>query len=725
MMKKDRKRVKVYINDIEVSVLENSTVLQACEKIGVKVPRFCYHEKLSIAGNCRMCLVEIKNAPKLQASCALPVIADARIYTDTLAVRKAREGIMELLLINHPLDCPICDQGGECDLQDQAMYYGSDHGRFNEYKRATSNKNFGPLIKTIMNRCIHCTRCVRFATEIAGCPEVGTIGRGSNMEISTFNLNPSSTTNIDSIPQDFKSDYTKELAGVLDSELSGNLIDICPVGALTSLPYAFVARPWECKSIASIDVSDTYCSKIKLDLRGQGPGSILRVLPNDNSWISDKTRFSYDGLKRQRLVTPLSKSTVSGGSSFLPVTWDDISKNLEGLNTKAPTTIFVGNHVDYPSMESLAYLKAKNKNLNLIFINSDAARYNSNTNLTLQNLTQNLSETQGNTSLNNSFTFLKASDLEEADFCLLVGTNPRLESPVLNTAVQKIAKRGCVALIGSHATTLPYPVVHLGTSFNSLTKVLSQLQSVNTKIKGDHTLTSKSSKVNLITASSFDDLLNNSKLHDKLLKKFKQSQRKLIIVGSSILHRPDCAKLLDSLSLFVKQSKQVSPLSEISEVNSDSSVNSSISLHFLYQSVSELNAYKANLDPAKLNAEGYANLLNSFTDLNKSSELANHSIASLNGGRFIYYNLPTYALNHPVIKFSLNLKDVFRIYIGSHGNSLTGVCDLILPVTTYTEKETIYYNTFGEQSLSSVVTYPPGHAVADSILFNKLKEYLI
>jgi len=713
-MKKERKRVKVYINDIEVSVLENSTVLQACEKIGIKVPRFCYHEKLSIAGNCRMCLVEVKNAPKLQASCALPVMADARIYTDTLAVRKAREGIMELLLINHPLDCPICDQGGECDLQDQAMYYGSDHGRFNEYKRATSNKNFGPLIKTIMNRCIHCTRCVRFATEIAGCPEVGTIGRGSNMEISTFNLNPSSITNVDlPSPQMYATeegsqenedynpksnvDYTTQLSGVLDSELSGNLIDICPVGALTSLPYAFVARPWECKSIESIDVTDTYCSNIKLDLRGQGPGSILRVLPNDGSWISDKTRFSYDGLKRQRLVTPLLKTEASN-NKLSPVTWDQVNLQLkQELDSTTPTTIFVGNHVDYPSMEALKELKSKNKNLNLLFVNSDTARYNSNAAAPteLSNLKLS-SKTSSDTNLS-GVSFLKSSDLEEADFVLLVGTNPRLESPVLNTGLQKIAKRGTVALIGSHATKLPYPVKHLGVSVSSLTNLLDNLD--NASQLSDNELNHSSKKgsreaAKAITAPSSSKSAG-TRLSPVFLKKFKQSQRKLIVVGSSILYRPDSANILDSLTKFV--SKQTSTIA---------------SLHLLYQSVSELNAFKAGLDVPRLNEEALISAVSALQTKDSKT-------------KFIYYNLPTYSLNHPVIKASLEKANAFRIYIGSHGNKVTGLCDVILPVTTYTEKEAIYFNSFGEQKSSSVVTYPPGHAISDGLLFNKLKEYLL
>jgi len=690
-----------------------------------------------------MCLVEVKNAPKLQASCALPVMAEARIYTDTLAVRKAREGIMELLLINHPLDCPICDQGGECDLQDQAMYYGSDHGRFNEYKRATSNKNFGPLIKTIMNRCIHCTRCVRFATEIAGCPEVGTIGRGSQMEISTFNLNPMSSNNIDSLspsltlveheintksyPSQDQNESTEtvtnQLAGVLDSELSGNLIDICPVGALTSLPYAFVARPWECKSIASIDVTDTYCSKIKLDIRGQGPGSILRILPNDGSWISDKTRFSYDGLKRQRLVTPLSKihsSSQNESTKLSPVTWDGITDLLaKSLNPTTPTTIFVGNHVDYSSMQELAEIKKGNKNLNLIFVNPDSGRYK-NTLTTLANLTAE-KNSRSLTTINtlSKFSFLSKADLDEADFGLLIGTNPRLESPVLNTALQKIAKRGTIALVGSHGTKLPYPVTHLGISIKSLTGILSQLESVGLTTLTPSSPSAKSKK----SAGSKSRLLESKAdssqaqvqdpgtgLSPALLKKFKQSQRKLIIVGASILYRSDSAQVLEGLTNFVtKLNSVIKPATESDGVGYHSMP---ISLHLLHQSVSEVNAYQSGLDVAQLNAEGVAR--------------AGHTKASKDSAQsFIYYNLPAYSLNHPVIQASLESKKSFRIYVGSHGNSLTGLCDLILPVTTYTEKEAEYLNSFGEKALSSIVTYPPGHAIADKLLLKKIKEYLV
>src|ERR1700738_451771 len=273
---------KLKIDGIEIEVPAGVTVLQACEMAGGEIPRFCYHERLMIAGNCRMCLVEVERSPKPVASCAMPVVDGNVIHTQSEKARKARHGVMEMLLINHPLDCPIGDQGGECDLQDQAMAYGFDRGRFEENKRAVRDKDFGPLVATSMNRCIHCTRCIRFLTEIAGVEELGATGRGEDMEITTY------------------------IERALDSELSANIIDLCPVGALTSKPYAFVARPWELVKTESIDVMDAVGSNIRIDSRG---AQVLRVLPRLNEdvneeWISDKTRFAIDGLVRRRLDRP-------------------------------------------------------------------------------------------------------------------------------------------------------------------------------------------------------------------------------------------------------------------------------------------------------------------------------------------------------------------------------------------------------------------------------------
>ncbi len=274
---------KVTIDGIEVEVPNGSTVLQACEAAGMEIPRFCYHERLSIAGNCRMCLVEIEKAPpKPIASCAYPVADGMVVHTDTPMVRNGRRGVMEFLLINHPLDCPICDQGGECDLQDQAMGYGMDHSRYAENKRAVKDKNLGPLVKTVMTRCIHCTRCIRFITEVAGVPDLGATARGEHMEVGTY------------------------VEKALGSELSGNIIDLCPVGALTSKPYAFVARPWELAKTDSVDVLDAVGTNIRIDARGP---EVLRILPRLNEdvneeWLGDKSRFAIDGLKRRRLDRP-------------------------------------------------------------------------------------------------------------------------------------------------------------------------------------------------------------------------------------------------------------------------------------------------------------------------------------------------------------------------------------------------------------------------------------
>src|SRR6202522_4040579 len=289
---------KVTVDGIEVEVPAGSTVLQPAEAAGLEIPRFCYHDRLSIAGNCRMCLVEIeKTPPKPISSCTYPAAEGMIVHTDTPMVRKARERGMEFLLINHPLDCPICDQGGECDLQDQAMAYGVDQSRFRENKRAVEDKYLGALVKTSMNRCIQCTRCVRFATEVAGVPELGAIGRGEDMEITTY------------------------LEEAMTSELQGNVVDICPVGALTSKPYAFAARPWELGKTESIDVTDALGSAIRIDTRGR---EVMRILPRTNDdvneeWISDKTRHVVDGLRTQRLDQPY----VREGGKLRPATWTE------------------------------------------------------------------------------------------------------------------------------------------------------------------------------------------------------------------------------------------------------------------------------------------------------------------------------------------------------------------------------------------------------------------
>jgi NADH-quinone oxidoreductase subunit G len=324
---------KLKVNDIDIEVEEGLTVLQACEQAGVEIPRFCYHEKLSIAGNCRMCLVEMEKSPKPIASCAMPAAEGMVIKTNTEKTEKYRKGVMEFLLANHTLDCPVCDQGGECDLQDQSMFYGIEKSRFKENKRYVPEKYMGPLIKTQMTRCIHCTRCIRFATEVAGVSELGAIGRGENMQITTY------------------------LEKSMESEMSANVIDLCPVGALTSKPYVFKARPWELKKTETIDVMDAVGSNIRVDTYGW---EVKRVLPRINEeineeWISDKTRYACDGLKNQRLDVPFIKNN----NKFEKISWTEAYKKIVEKISKSQPEKIAGITGDMTNMETLFIIKEK------------------------------------------------------------------------------------------------------------------------------------------------------------------------------------------------------------------------------------------------------------------------------------------------------------------------------------------------------------------------------
>ncbi|KAI9501752.1 hypothetical protein BX070DRAFT_42104 [Coemansia spiralis] len=418
------KEIEVFIDGKPVNVEEGSAIIQAAEKANVTIPRFCYHERLGIAGNCRMCLVEIEKSPKLAASCAMPVGPGMRVLTNTPKIKQAREGVMEFLLANHPLDCPICDQGGECDLQDQSMRYGTDRGRFFENKRAVEDKDIGPLVKTTMTRCIHCTRCVRFINEVAGTGELGTTGRGNDMQIGTYVSKP------------------------LDSELSGNIIDLCPVGALTSKPYAFNARPWELKNTESIDVMDALGSNIRVDSRGE---EVMRIIPRTNDaineeWISDKARFVYDGLKRQRLTTPL----VREGDKFVPTTWSDaLSLVADRFQTTAPEQMraVAGDLADAESMVALKDLfnAAGSENLSIDALNNKRAP-------------------AFGVDVRSNYTFnATIAGVEDADVVLLIGTNPRHEAPVLNARLRKpyLATTAEFGVIGE-PVDLTYEYEHIG-----------------------------------------------------------------------------------------------------------------------------------------------------------------------------------------------------------------------------------------------------------------------
>ena len=427
---------KIKVDGNEVEVPDHYTLLQACEEAGSQIPRFCFHERLSVAGNCRMCLVEVKGGPpKPAASCAMGV-RDLRpgpngelpeVFTNTPMVKKAREGVMEFLLINHPLDCPICDQGGECDLQDQAMAFGVDSSRFHENKRAVEDKYIGPLVKTIMNRCIHCTRCVRFTTEVAGISELGLIGRGEDAEITTY------------------------LEHAMTSELQGNVIDLCPVGALTSKPYAFQARPWELNKTETVDVMDACGSAIRVDTRGR---EVMRIMPRVNEaineeWISDKTRFVWDGLKTQRLDRPFVRRDGKLQAATWPEAFAAVKQAFDGVSGDRIGAI-AG---DLATVEEMYALKLLMQGLGSESIDcrQDGAA---------------LDPANGRA----SYLFNPTIEgIEEADAMLIVGANPRFEASVLNARIRKRWRAGAfpVGVVGENVD-LRYQYEHIGAGPESL-----------------------------------------------------------------------------------------------------------------------------------------------------------------------------------------------------------------------------------------------------------------
>ncbi len=417
---------KVTVDGVEIEVPQGATVLQACELAGKEIPRFCYHERLSIAGNCRMCLVEVKpGPPKPQASCALPTAEGQEIRTDSEMVKKAREGVMEFLLINHPLDCPICDQGGECDLQDQAVAYGRGHSRFHENKRAVTEKYMGPLIKTTMTRCIQCTRCVRFSEEVAGVDEIGALYRGEAMQITTY------------------------LERAAAHEMSANVIDLCPVGALTSRPYAFEARPWELKKTLSVDVSDACGANIRIDSRGR---EVMRVLPRINDdvneeWISDKARFQVDGLTRRRLDKPYLRRD----GKLEAVSWDEAFAAIGKISPGKSVAVVAGDLVDCETMFAAKALAGalgsdllEGRQTGLDYDCSNLAAVNFNTGL---------------------------AGIEEADALLIVGSQVRWEAPLLNARLRKAVKKGAKVFVVGPEWDATYPVTNLGNDLAVLDKL--------------------------------------------------------------------------------------------------------------------------------------------------------------------------------------------------------------------------------------------------------------
>ena len=480
---------KLKVNDIDVEVEEGLTVLQACEKAGVEIPRFCYHEKLSIAGNCRMCLVEMEKSPKPIASCAMPAADGMVIKTNTPKIEKSRKGVMEFLLANHPLDCPVCDQGGECDLQDQSMFYGIDKSRFKENKRSVPDKNMGPLIKTQMTRCIHCTRCVRFATEIAGVPELGAIGRGEDMQITTY------------------------LEQSVQSELSGNVIDLCPVGALTSKPYIFEARPWELKKTETIDVMDAVGSNIRVDTYDWEVKRVLPIINEDinEEWISDKTRYACDGLLNQRLDTPYIKYN----NKFEKASWNEVYKIIKSKIENTDKNKICGFVGDLTNMEtSFIFKEFFDRTL-------DTNKYESRS-----------SQSFIDKSVRENYLFNSTiNGIEESDFILLVGTNPRFEATMVNARIRKAYLNKNIKVVSiNNVGDLTYPYEYLDGKTQTIKDIVE----------------------------------NNSELSKKIL----DAKKPMIVLGESFLKIKSANYLFHSLKKFLKDnnkfSKEWNPLNLLS-----------------------------------------------------------------------------------------------------------------------------------------------------------------
>ena len=471
--------LKLKVNDIDVEVEEGLTVLQACERAGVEIPRFCYHEKLSIAGNCRMCLVEMEKSPKPIASCAMPAAEGMNIKTNTSLVEKARKGVMEFLLANHPLDCPVCDQGGECDLQDQSMFYGVDKSRFKENKRAVPEKNMGPLIKTQMTRCIHCTRCVRFATEVAGVPELGAIGRGEDMQITTY------------------------LEQSMQSELSANVVDLCPVGALTSKPYVFEARPWELKKTETIDVMDAIGSNIRVDTYDWEVKRVLPIINEDinEEWISDKTRYACDGLLHQRLDTPYIKYN----GKFEKASWQEVYKIIKSKlenTSKKKVSGFVG---DLTNMET-AYIFKEFFDRTVETDNYESRSDNRYINTTKRE----------NYLFNSSI-----NGIEDADLILLLGANPRYEATILNARIRKSYLNNNTKIVSlNDCGDLTYPYE----SLDGQTKTIKEI------IDDAHILS----------------------------KEIESAKKPMIIIGESLLRLENAKYLFDNLKDFLNKKNKFS-----------------------------------------------------------------------------------------------------------------------------------------------------------------------
>ena len=591
------KMASIFINDIKVTLPEKTTILQACDGIGIDVPRFCFHERLLVAGNCRMCLVEVEKMPKPVPSCTMTIadVKGKRIYTKTPLVKKAQESVLEFLLINHPLDCPICDQGGECDLQDQSVYFGSDSSRFYFKKRGVEDKNLGPIIKTVMTRCIHCTRCIRFATEVAGLKDLGTTGRGKKTEIGTY------------------------VSKIIKTNLSGNIVDLCPVGALTSKPYAFKARSWELKSTNSIDILDSLCSNIVVQKKGN---DIVRILPRTNDqineeWLTDKARYSFDSVSKNRLDIPLMKT-----NKFQEISWEEVfgqlHKNLVSNNSLSNPTIRLklGSLVDLETITACENIsRVLKQNVNIV-----SYKKSDNVNINLDH-TLNYRATD----INNK--------LAEADLLLLVNLDLKNEIPLFNARLSNsIRKSGVpVGVLGSNIDC-SFNYEHIG----------FDLKDFITLLEGNN----------------------------KFLNKILQAKSPLILFGEN------CSTW--NLNSFYPY---------LSKINTN--VNFSILNH--------------NVAVAGLGEYGYNTNSKNGSNTNENFFIDIGCVSS---------------------EEEIKEKGGYWVHIGSHGHTNLKNYDLILPSTTYLEKESTYMNFTGSVQKSGPLNSSLPHIRNESDILNFFLMFL-
>ncbi len=635
--------VKLVIDGQEIEVDERLTLLQACEEAGAEIPRFCFHERLSVAGNCRMCLVEVKGGPpKPVASCAMGV-RDLRpgpqgeppvIHTNSEMVKKAREGVLEFLLINHPLDCPICDQAGECDLQDQAMAYGIDTNRYKENKRAVEDKYIGPLVKTIMTRCIHCTRCVRFTTEVAGVSELGLLGRGEDAEITTY------------------------LEAAMTSELQGNVIDLCPVGALTSRPYAFQSRPWELSKTETIDVMDAVGSNIRVDTRA---GQVLRIMPRLNEavneeWISDKTRFIWDGLRTQRLDTPYVRNHQG---RLQPTSWEHaLSVTAETINSASSDRIGViaGDLAGAEDMFAMQMLMGRLGVSNLD-CRTDGSR---------------LHPAMGRASYLFNSTI---AGIESADAILLVGSDPRFEASLLNARIRKRWRMGgChIGFIGTNADGVAALDAHLGYEVRYIGSGPDALAQLGHDIDFDADALQDLGRAGI----AFSDIL-------------RDAERPLFIVGQSALMRDDGDRVLACVAGLADK---------CGALREDWN-----GFNVLHTAAGRVAGLDLGFVPG-----GDGMDTKGMIDAARSQYL---KALFLLGADDIKAHAETGMLG----------KDTCVVYIGSHGDIGAHRADIILPGAAYTEKSATFVNTEGRVQRTTRAGFAPGQAREDWKIIRALSE---